>query len=96
MTTIEDPRQITYLTNVYDDNGRVQFHDQADGTSFYQFNWTTTSNSGPPQTTQPVFTIRGDVTPRDIMAFRSCTSCTEGFAGLVAQVSVTTTPMETC
>jgi RHS repeat-associated protein len=89
MTTIEDPRQITYLTNVYDDNGMLQYQYQADGTSFYQFNWTTTSYSGPPQTTQPVFTITGGVAPYDIMAFRACNLCTEGYPAFVAQVSVT-------
>jgi RHS repeat-associated protein len=88
MTTIEDPRQITYLTNVYDDNGMVQYQYQADGTSFYQFDWTLSPNfSSAPS--QPVFVVTGDVAPYDVMAFRSCTSCTEGYPGFVAQISVT-------
>ncbi len=45
MTTIQDPRLITYLTNVYNSAGNVYQQYLADGTSFYQFNWTPTANT---------------------------------------------------
>lgn len=40
MTQIKDPKGITYLTNQYDNNGRVILQKQADG-SQYQFSYTT-------------------------------------------------------
>jgi RHS repeat-associated protein len=86
MTTIQDPRQITYLTNVYDSGGRVYQQYLADGTSFYQFNWTTTSN-----TTNVTFTASsgsGGPAPYQVLNFRSCSTCNEGFAPLITQVDV--------
>jgi YD repeat-containing protein len=38
--------------------------------------------------TQPVFVVTGDVALYNVMAFRACSSCTEGYPGLVSQVSV--------
>ena len=64
MTTIQDPRLITYLTNVYDSSGRVYQQYLADGTSFYQFNWTPTSN------TQNV-TFTANRVPADRLLFSS-------------------------
>jgi RHS repeat-associated protein len=84
MTTIEDPRQITYLTNTYTSAGMVYQQYLADGTSFYQYNWTTTSN-----TQNVTFTAStGGPPPYQVLNFRSCTTCNEGFAPLVSQVSV--------
>jgi RHS repeat-associated protein len=83
MTTIQDPRQITYITNIYDGNGMVHYQYLADGTSYYQFNWTTTSN-----TQNATFSVAGGVAPYNIMEFRGCVSCSQGFPALVSQVSV--------
>jgi RHS repeat-associated protein len=88
MTTIEDPRQITYLTNTYTSASMVYQQLLADGTSFYQYNWTTTSN-----TQNVTFSASsggsGGPSPYDVLTFRSCTTCNEGFAPLVTQVQVT-------
>ena len=86
MTTIEDPRLITYLTNTYTSAGMVYQQYLADGTSFYQFNWTTTSN-----TQNVTFTANsgsGGPAPYAVLNFRACTTCNEGFAPLVSQVQV--------
>ncbi len=86
MTTIEDPRLITYLTNTYTSAGMVYQQYLADGTSFYQFNWTTTSN-----TQNVTFTANsgsGGPPPYQVLNFRACTTCNEGFAPLVSQVNV--------
>ena len=86
MTTIQDPRLITYLTNVYNSAGNVYQQYLADGTSFYQFNWTPTVN------TQNVkFASSGGGSapaPYEVVAFRGCGSCSEGFPPLMAQVDV--------
>jgi RHS repeat-associated protein len=84
MTTIEDPRQITYLTNTYTSAGMVYQQYLADGTSFYQFNWTTTSN-----TQNATFTTTSTgPPPTQVLNFRACTTCSEGFDPLVSQVQV--------
>jgi YD repeat-containing protein len=86
MTTIEDPRSITYLTNSYTSAGMVYQQLLADQTSYYQFNWTTTSN-----TQNTVFAYAsgsGGPAPYDVVAFHDCTTCNEGFAPLVSQVQV--------
>jgi RHS repeat-associated protein len=58
MLTIKDPRQIVYLTNQYDTNGRVTLQTQVDNTTF-QFAYTLDGNGNVTQTniTDP----RGDV-----------------------------------
>jgi RHS repeat-associated protein len=87
MTTIEDPRLITYVTNVYDTAGSLYRQYLADGTSFYEFNWTLTSN-----TQNVAFTVNngsGSPLPYQVMNFRACSTCSEGFPALVSQVSVT-------
>jgi RHS repeat-associated protein len=91
MTTIEDPRNITYLTNLYNSAGMVAYQYLADyptnPTSYYKFTWTTTSN-----TQNVTFTANsgsGGPAPYQVLNFRSCTTCNEGFAPLVSQVSVT-------
>jgi RHS repeat-associated protein len=87
MTTIEDPRSITYLTNTYTGAGMVYQQFLADQTSYYQFNWTTTSN-----TQNTVFAYAsgsGGPAPYQVLNFRSCTTCNEGFqTPLVSQVQV--------
>jgi RHS repeat-associated protein len=86
MTTIKDPRLITYLTNTYTSAGMVYQQYLADGTSFYQFNWTTTSN-----TQNVTFTANNGGSgpaPYAVLNFRSCTACNEGFVPLVTQVDV--------
>jgi RHS repeat-associated protein len=86
MTTIQDPRLITYLTNVYNSAGNVYQQYLADGTSFYQFNWTPTANS---QNTHFVGGGgSGAPAPYAVIAFRNCTTCNEGFPPLMAQVDV--------
>jgi RHS repeat-associated protein len=88
MTTIEDPRLVTYLTNAYDASGNLYRQYLADGTSFYQFSWTLTSN-----TTNSTFVVHtgggGQPPPHQVTAFRACTTCNEGFPNLVSQVSLT-------
>jgi RHS repeat-associated protein len=86
MTTIEDPRLITYLTNVYNSAGSLSEQLLADGVSTYQFNWTLTSN-----TTNSTFVVNnaGGPAPYQVLAFRTCTTCNEGYPSLVSQVSVT-------
>ena len=87
MTTIEDPRQITYLTNVYNSSGSLSQQILADGTSSYQFNWTLTAN-----TTNSTFVVNepsGGPAPYQVLAFRACTTCNEGYPSLVSQVSIT-------
>jgi len=86
MTTIEDPRLITYLTNVYTSAGMVYQQYLADGTSFYQFNWTTTSNTQ--NTTFTANSGSGGPPPYQVLNFRSCTTCNEGFDPLVTQVDI--------
>ena len=86
MTTIQDPRLITYLTNVYDSGGRVYQQYLADGTSFYQFNWTPTSN-----TQNVTFTANsgsGGPPSYSVLNFRNCSTCSEGFQPLISQVDV--------
>jgi RHS repeat-associated protein len=86
MTTIQDPKLITYLTNVYDSAGRVHYQYLADGTSYYQFNWTPTAN-----TQNVTFTASsgsGGPPSYQVMSFRSCSSCSESFQPLIAQVDV--------
>jgi RHS repeat-associated protein len=86
MTTIQDSRLITYLTNTYTSAGMVYQQYLADGTSFYQFNWTTTSN-----TQNVTFTANsgsGGPPPYQVLNFRGCTTCNEGYAPLVSQVNV--------
>ena len=86
MTTVQDPRLITYLTNVYDSGGRVYQQYLADGTSFYQFNWTPTSN-----TQNVTFTANsgsGGPPSYSVLNFRNCSTCSEGFQPLISQVDV--------
>jgi RHS repeat-associated protein len=86
MTTIQDPRLITYLTNTYTSAGMVYQQYLADGASFYQFNWTTTSN-----TQNVTFTANsgsGGPPSYQVLNFRSCSTCNEGFQPLVSQVDV--------
>jgi RHS repeat-associated protein len=85
MTTILDPRSITYLTNTYV-SGHLDRQYLADGTSFYQFNWTFTTN-----TVNNVFfssSGSGGPAPYSVLSLRACTTCNEGFTPLVSQVSV--------
>ncbi|HEX6699181.1 MAG TPA: RHS repeat-associated core domain-containing protein [Gaiellaceae bacterium] len=49
MTTIKDPTLVTYLTNTYDANGRVQKQTFADNT-FYQYAYTIDGNGNVTQT----------------------------------------------
>jgi RHS repeat-associated protein len=84
MTTIEDPRQITYLTNSYNSASMVSQQLLADGVSTYQFNWTTTSNT---QNVTFGTTTTGPA-PYQVLNFRGCSTCSEGFDPLVSQVQV--------
>ncbi len=77
MTTIQDPRLITYLTNVYDSGGRVYQQYLADGTSFYQFNWTPTSNTQ--NVTFAANSGSGGPPSYSVLNFRNCSTCSEGF-----------------
>ena len=86
MTTIQDPRLITYLTNTYTSAGMVYQQYLADGTSFYQFNWTTTSNSQ--NVTFSENSGSGGPPGYQVLNFRSCATCNEGFVPLVTQVNV--------
>lgn len=49
MLTITDPRNITYLTNQYDSNGRVDLQTQADNSTF-QLSYVTDANNNVTQT----------------------------------------------
>jgi YD repeat-containing protein len=86
MTTIQDPRNITYLTNVYNSSGSLYQQILADGTSFYQFNWTLTSNTQ--NNTFIVNSGSGGPAAYQVLPFRACPTCSEGFPALVSQVSV--------
>ena len=95
LLTIKDPRNIVYITNQYDSNGRVLQQTLADG-STYQFAWTASTswiqqwvwfvpvgfclNCGGPAA--GFYAGPGE-------AFHYCTNCYEGYAALVNQVSVT-------
>jgi RHS repeat-associated protein len=87
MTTIQDARQITYLTNVYDPTtGALIRQIQADGGT-YLFNWTVTG-----ATTNNSFSVVegvGAPPPYSVMTFRYCSGCSEGYPTLVSQVDVT-------
>jgi RHS repeat-associated protein len=88
MLTIQDVRGITYLTNEYDAGNHVKKQTQADG-SVYQFSWTFTSN-----TAQPPYFVAGASGPPGgsaaaVLAFRACSTCSEGYNPLVTQVDVT-------
>ena len=88
MLTIQDARGIVYLTNEYDSGNHVTKQTQADG-SIYRFAWTFTSN-----TAQPPYFIAGSSGPPGgsaaaVLAFRACSTCSEGFNPLVTQVDVT-------
>src|SRR5205823_4407960 len=89
MLTIQDARNITYLTNQYDSGNHVIKQTQADG-STYQFAWTFTSNSA-----QPPYVVTGNGggppggTAGAVIGFRNCTTCSEGYQALVTQVDVT-------
>jgi RHS repeat-associated protein len=50
MLTVKDPRQIVYLTNLYDANGRVQKQTLADNSSTYQFAYTLDGNGNVTET----------------------------------------------
>ena len=86
MTTIQDPKLITYLTNVYDSAGRVRYQYLADGTSYYQFNWTPASNTQ--NVTFSASSGSGGPPSYQVMSFRACSACSEGFQPLIAQVDV--------
>jgi RHS repeat-associated protein len=88
MLTIQDARGIVYLTNEYDSGNHITKQTQADG-SIYRFAWTFTSN-----TAQPPYFIVGSSGPPGgsasaVMAFRTCSTCSEGYNPLVTQVDVT-------
>ncbi len=75
MTSITDPRNIEYLQNQYDGNGRVMLQTQADG-STYKFQWTPSGNATQRWVTSgPVDRYN----PNDY----------EGYTGLISQVVVT-------
>src|SRR5207244_2072592 len=82
MLTIQDTRQIVYLTNEYDAAGRVKkqtFIDQ--GT--YQYTWTATSN-----TVSIPFRLSdtsGGTPTNQAMVGRYCTTCNEGYLPLISQ-----------
>ena len=85
MLTIQDPRGLIYLTNQYDSNGHVAQQTLADG-STYQFVWTLTG------TTTRSFSSNGgvgSVSPEDVVDFRNCSDCSEGFSSQISQVDVT-------
>jgi RHS repeat-associated protein len=89
MLTVRDPRGIVYLTNQYDSNGRVVLQTLADN-STYQFAWT------PASSTTLTFAESGGSgslppggSASAVVAFRTCTDCSEGFLPLVSQVDVT-------
>jgi RHS repeat-associated protein len=89
MLTVQDPRGITYLTNQFDSDGRVTQQTLADGGT-YQFAWTPTTTTALTYATyggSSGLPTGGSGT--EIINFRSCTSCSEGYMPLVSQVDVT-------
>jgi RHS repeat-associated protein len=89
MLTIKDALSVVYLTNQYDSNGRVTKQTLADS-STYQFAWTPASStsmtyaeSGGTSSLPP----GGSAT--QVTAFRTCSTCSEGYLPLVSQVDVT-------
>jgi len=86
MLTVTDARQIVHVTNRYDSTGRVIQQTLADqGT--YLFNWT------PAQNTAETFSSGGSSAPvyegGDLMVFRGCSDCSEGYLPPIAKVEVT-------
>jgi RHS repeat-associated protein len=86
MLTVTDPRQVVQTTNQYDSSGRVIQQTLANqGT--YLFSWTPTQN------TAQTFGSGGSAAPPyqggAVLAFRSCSNCSEGYLPVVAQVDVT-------
>jgi RHS repeat-associated protein len=86
MLTIKDPLGIVYLTNQYDSDARVSQQTLADG-STYQFSWVAGTTQG------QVFAEQGGVptggSPQQVIAFRTCTTCSEGYPPLISQANVT-------
>jgi RHS repeat-associated protein len=93
MLTIKDPRNIVYLTNQYDSNGRVSQQAQADSGT-YLFSWTPTANTNQVHFYQSPSQGGGGST----LTLNGCwgggynrysPNCLEGYMPLVAQVNVT-------
>jgi RHS repeat-associated protein len=88
MLTITDPKGITYLTNQYDSNNRVVAQTMADG-STYRFAYTLAGNS-----TQTHFVTLGKSYTGagpgiDILGFRNCQGCAEGYTPVISQTDIT-------
>ena len=88
MLTITDPRGLTFLTNQYDSNSRVVKQTMADGSTF-QFSYTLSGNSSQTHfvTNSPGYTGAGP--GLDILGFRTCQGCAEGYTPVVSQVDIT-------
>jgi len=87
MLTIQDARGIVYLTNQYDSNNIVTKQTTVDG-GVYQFAWTF---MGYPAMAPLV--VNGGLppggSPANVLAFRACSYCSEGYSPMVSQVDVT-------
>jgi RHS repeat-associated protein len=88
MTSITDTRGIRYITNQYDSNNRVIVQTMADG-STYQFSYTLSGSTS--QTYFATFSnnYTGAGPGLDIMGFRACEGCTEGYTSEILQVDIT-------
>jgi YD repeat-containing protein len=87
MLTIKDPRNITYLTNQYDTNGRVTLQTQADSTT-YQFAYTLNGSGRVTQT--DVTDPRGYVTRTAFNASRYRSSRIEAYGTASARTTTWT------
>jgi len=88
MLTITDPRGISYLINQYDSNGRVIKQTMADG-STYQFSYTLSTNSSQTHFVTYGTGYSGGGPGLDILGFRNCEGCAEGYTPLISQIDIT-------
>jgi len=88
MLTITDPRGITYLTNQYDSNNRIMKQTMADGSTF-QFAYTLSPNSSQTHFVTYGGGYTGGGPGIDILGFRACQGCAEGYTTLISQMDIT-------
>lgn len=85
LLTAQDPRGIVFLANQYDSSGRVTQQTFPDGTS-YTFSWTPWNIN---QTRTASTGGSGGTPVTDVLAFRYCGICGEGYMALIKQVDIT-------
>jgi YD repeat-containing protein len=84
LLTVTDARGIVTISNEYDSSGRIIRQTLANG-GMYLYSWTPTQN------TSEIYQVSdpAGVAAADAIGFRSCSSCSEGYSPVIAQVDVT-------